>query len=133
REAFSGARRFEEFHTALDIPRAVLASRLERLCDEGLLDKVEYQAHPPRSEYRLTQKGREFWSVLAAMWRWGSDWLWTDGDRAPVVLMDRESGEVVVPSVVDERTGVPIDVRDVRVGRDPAAQPSSDPGRVTRS
>ena len=67
------------------------------------------------------------------MWRWGSDWLWTDGDEPPVVLKDRASGEVVVPSVVDECTGTPIDVRDVRVGRNPAAPPATGSGRVTRS
>ncbi len=124
REAFAGARRFEEFQTALDAPRAVLTARLRRLCEEGLLDKVEYQAHPPRYEYRLTDKGRDFWAVLAAMWRWGSDWLWADDEQPPVVLKDRTTGDVVVPSVVDERTGVPIDVREVRVGRNPAASPA---------
>ncbi len=117
REAFLGARRFEEFQTALDAPRAVLAARLKRLCDEGLLDRVEYQPNPPRFEYRLTAKGRELWGVLAAMWRWGSDWSWPEGDVPPVVLRDRETGRVVRPVVVDERTGERLDVRALRVER----------------
>lgn len=121
REALSGVRRFEEFRDRLGVPRAVLTARLKRLCDEGLLERVAYEEHPPRHEYRLTEKGREFWGVLAAMWRWGSDWMWPSGEPPPVVLEDRDSGEVVRPLVVDERTGRPLDVRAVRVGRNPAS------------
>ena len=116
REAFSGRRRFDEFQEALDVPRAVLAARLKRLCDEGLLERSAYQQAPVRYEYRLTEKGRAFWDVLAAMWRWGSDWLFDD-DGPPVQLVDRASGERVLPRVVDERTGAPLDVRTLRVSR----------------
>jgi DNA-binding HxlR family transcriptional regulator len=119
REAFTGARRFEDFRERLDVPRAVLTARLNRLVEEGMLERVEYQQHPPRHEYRLTRKGAEFWGVLAAMWRWGSDWLWPDGAEPPVVLKDRETGDVVVPLVVDQATGEPLDVRKLRTGRNP--------------
>ena len=116
RELFAGRRRFDAIQESLKIPRAVLAARLDRLVTEGMVTKVEYEQHPPRYEYRLTQKGREFWSVLAAMWRWGEDWLWDD-DGPQVVLKDRETGRVVRPLVVDEETGEPIDVRTLRMGR----------------
>ncbi len=118
REAFFGRRKFEEFQSSLGIPRAVLAARLDRLVDEAMLVRLQYQDHPPRDEYRLTEKGRAFWEVLAAMWRWGSDWLW-DEAGPPVVLKDRTTGSVVRPRVVDERTGEPVDLRRVRVGRSP--------------
>ena len=49
REAFFGRRRFDEFQSALDVPRAVLTARLNRLCDEGMLQRVAYQDHPPRA------------------------------------------------------------------------------------
>lgn len=114
RQAFAGTRRFGDFAAQLDIPRAVLTARLARLVDEGLLERVEYQSKPVRYEYRLTQKGREFWNVLAAMWRWGSDWMWDDGVPA-LVLQDRGTGRVVNPVVVDEATGQPLDVATLRV------------------
>lgn len=114
REAFFGRRRFEEFQEALDISRAVLAQRLGRLVDEGLLAKELYEEHPPRYEYRLTDKGRAFFDVLAAMWRWGSDWLWPRG-APPVDLVDVDSGKTVRPLVVDERTGEPIDPGQLRL------------------
>jgi DNA-binding HxlR family transcriptional regulator len=115
RNAFAGQRRFEEFQESLGMSRAVLTRRLQRLVDEGILAKHLYQEHPPRYEYRLTRKGREFWGVLAAMWRWGEDWLW-EGEEMPVRLIDRDSGEEVRPLVVDENSGKPMDVRRLRIG-----------------
>jgi DNA-binding HxlR family transcriptional regulator len=115
REAFRGCRRFEEFQKALSLSRGVLAQRLARLVDEGLLEKRLYEERPPRYEYVLTEKGRDFYAVLAAMWRWGSDWLWEDDGAPPLELYDRDSGRPIRPQVVDERTGEPIDVRRVRI------------------
>ena len=121
REAFLGRRRFEEFQRALGVPRAVLAKRLVRLVDDGLMTKRPYAERPVRHEYRLTDKGRAFWDVLAAMWRWGSDWLWDD-KGAPVMLIDHETGHEVRPVVVDEHTGKRLDVRRLRVSRAGAAR-----------
>ena len=83
RELFTGRRRFDGIQESLGIPRAVLAQRLDRLVAEGMVRKVAYEERPPRYEYRLTDKGREFWGVLAAMWRWGSDWMWEDDPARP--------------------------------------------------
>jgi len=91
REALSGVCRFGDFVARLDVPKAVLTARLNRLVEEGMLDKVEYQSNPVRYEYQLTEKGSAFGDVLAAMWRWGNDWMWSDGE-APVALKDRETG-----------------------------------------
>ena len=122
REAFAGKRRFEDFQRGLDVPRAVLAKRLARLVDEGLMVKQVYAERPVRYEYRLTDKGRAFWDVLAAMFRWGSDWLW-DEKGPPVMLVDHESGAEVRPVVVDEHTGKRLDVRRLRVARARRANP----------
>ena len=116
REAFLGRRRFDDFQRALDLSRGVLAQRLHRLVEEGLLEKRLYQQRPPRHEYVLTEKGRAFYPVLAAMWRFGSDWLWEEGIDPPLELYDSKTGHPILPRVVDESTGIPIDVRRVRVG-----------------
>lgn len=120
REAFSGCRRFDQFAGSLGIPRAVLADRLDRLVREGVLRRVAYEEHPPRFEYRLTDKGRALWDVLAAMWRFGVDWQWRDDQDGhnggpPLQLVDRQSGAQIVPVVVDERTGERLDVRRIRL------------------
>ena len=115
REAFAGRRRFDEFQRALGVSRGVLSERLAHLVDQGLLVKRAYEERPPRSEYVLTDKGRDFYPVLAAMWRFGEDWLWPEGEETPLGLVDRDTGEAVSPRVVDEVTGEPIDVRKIRL------------------
>ena len=71
RDAFLGLRRFDDFQADLGIARNVLQARLERLIEQGLLRRVQYQDRPPRFEYRLTAKGVELWPVLVALMKWG--------------------------------------------------------------
>ncbi len=116
REFLVGPRRFEQLQKRLEVSRATLTQRLERLVEEGMLEKREYQPHPPRFEYHMTAKGLAFWDVLAVMWRFGEDWLF--GEEGPMVaLKDRESGRRIKVAVVDEATGEPLDMRALRMGR----------------
>lgn len=117
REAFFGCRRFDQFQARLGVSRATLTQRLERLVEEGLLEKVGYQEHPPRYEYVLTTKGLAFWDVLAAMWRYGDDWLFPDEGGAPIRLTRLDDGETYNARVVDERTGDHLDHRSLKVRR----------------
>jgi DNA-binding HxlR family transcriptional regulator len=94
-----------------------LTARLDRLVDEGMLERTPYEERPPRYECHLTDKGRVLWDDLAAMWRWGEDWLWPDGGVPPVKLVDRESGADIRPVVVDEQTGERLDVRRTKIRR----------------
>jgi DNA-binding HxlR family transcriptional regulator len=117
REAFFGSRRFEQFQERLGVPRATLTERLARLVDEGLLTRTPYQEHPVRYEYRLTDKGRAFFDVLAAMWRFGEDWLFEPDDPIRIELADRTSGVRVEPRMIDATTGRPLDIRALTVRR----------------
>ena len=115
RNAFAGQRRFDQFQESLGVPRAILSRRLNRLVDEGLLRKQRYEERPPRYEYLLTDKGRAFWDVLAALWRFGEDWMWEQGQSPAVQLVDRETGRAIRPLVVDENTGQRLDLGRVRM------------------
>ena len=117
RATFLGARRFEQFQESLGIPRNVLAERLKTLVEEGVLEKRPYQEHPPRFEYRLTEKGMALYPVIITMMKWGDDWLDWPEDTPPVELRDRETGELVEPLLVDARTGLALDPRKVRARR----------------
>ena len=113
REAYYGVRRFDDFEAGLGIGRNILTTRLRRLVREGLMERRRYQDHPPRHEYRLTDKGRDFFPVLAAMVAWGDRWL----DRAkgaPVLLRHGLCGKVSHAEVVCSECGEPMSVRDVR-------------------
>src|SRR5690349_13400771 len=57
RDCFLRVRRFEDFQARLGIGRPILADRLEKLVERGVLAKVAYQERPLRCEYRLTPMG----------------------------------------------------------------------------
>ncbi len=75
RDAFYGVRRYNDFLTHLDIPRAVLAGRLTALVDAEVLERRPYQDTPVRHEYVLTERGRELWPALNALSHWGAEYL----------------------------------------------------------
>ena len=114
REAFYGRRRFDDMQRALGIGRNVLAERLRRLVEEGLLVREEYQDRPPRFEYRLTEKGEALLPVLAAMLEWGSAWL--EPKCAPSIsLRHRACGSRLRVSVVCAECHRPLEASDVDV------------------
>ena len=115
RELLLGRRRFAELEDALDISKGVLAQRLRRFEDEGVVQRRRYQEHPPRDEYLLTDKGRALWGVLAAMWQYGDDWLFDERPGAQLELVDKRSGEAVRPQMIDANTGAPLDLASTRV------------------
>lgn len=79
RDAFFGVRRFTDFARHLGIPRAVLTERLDRLVEEGVLERVPGPGR--RTEYALTPKGVELWPVLRAMAAWGDEHYSPAGPR----------------------------------------------------
>jgi DNA-binding HxlR family transcriptional regulator len=66
----SGAVRFGEFMQTLgSIPPATLTVRLGELEAAGILERRVVDTHPPRAEYRLTSRGTELRSLVAALVR----------------------------------------------------------------
>ena len=53
------------------IPTNILADRLRRMEQAGLIEAKPYQVRPVRYAYSLTDKGRGLDDVLAALARWG--------------------------------------------------------------
>jgi DNA-binding HxlR family transcriptional regulator len=75
RDVFRGVRRFDDLCGDLGVGRAVLADRLKRLVEAGVLTKSPYGERPVRYEYRLTEMGMELSPMLVALLRWGDRWL----------------------------------------------------------
>jgi DNA-binding HxlR family transcriptional regulator len=71
RDVFFGLRRFGDLQASLGVARNVLTERLNRLVDDGIVERVPYQEHPVRHEYHLTPKGYDLLPVLLSMMRWG--------------------------------------------------------------
>lgn len=85
RDVFRGVRRFDDLQADLGVGRAVLADRLRRLTDAGILHKVPYRERPVRHEYRLTEVGIELSPMLVALLRWGDRWF-GQGDPTAVLV-----------------------------------------------
>jgi DNA-binding HxlR family transcriptional regulator len=94
RDAFTGARRFEDYQQRLGIARNVLTDRLSRLVEDGILEKRLYQERPPRFEYRLTKKGLDLFPVLMSLLKWGDRHAPAENGPPMVVLHRGCGGEV---------------------------------------
>ncbi len=119
RDVFLGVTRFDDFQERLGISRNILNQRLNHLVETDVLEKVRYSDHPPRYDYRLTDKGRDLWPVLTAMRQWGDRYAAPDGPPLQVThkACGHISNAVFVCSVCGER----LQARDVRAAAGPGA------------
>ena len=103
RDAFHGLTQFDQFQKSLGIAPNMLARRLNALVEGGLLRRRRYQEHPPRDEYVLTERGRDFRPVLWALLAWGNRHFAPEGPS--VMVVDADTGKPAEPVVVDRLSG----------------------------
>lgn len=119
RDAFHGLTRFDQFQKSLGIAPNMLTRRLAALVEDGLLERRRYQEHPPREEYVLTARGRDFRPVLIALMAWGNKHLAPEGVAS--LLVDAETGAPADPVLVDRATGRELDEAGFTFAAGPAA------------
>lgn len=119
RDALHGLTRFDEFQKSLDIAPNMLTRRLQSLVDAGLLERRRYSEHPPRYEYVLTERGRDFRTVLVAFMAWGNRHFAPEGECVQVV--NSKTGEAAEPIVVDRTTGERLDSSNFTISAGPGA------------
>ena len=119
RDAGQGLTRFDQFEKSLGVAPNILTKRLAALVENGLLEKRAYSARPPRYEYVMTDLGRDFGSVLAAMQAFGNRHFAVEGIAGQ--LVDRETGRAAEPMLVDRVSGKPITPEHFTYGAGPAA------------
>jgi len=103
RDAFHGLTRFDQFQKSLDIAPNMLTRRLNGLVEAGLLERRRYSERPPRDEYVLTPRGRDFRPVLWALIGWGNKHFAPEGPS--VVVVEAATGAVADPILVDRISG----------------------------
>lgn len=99
RAAFNGLHHFEEFQSELGIARNILANRLSRLVDHGILTRTAIAEDRRKIHYQLTEKGMALLPTMLALRQWGERW---------------ETGYIATPILVDARDRRPIAPIDVR-------------------
>src|SRR5918992_4521806 len=92
-----GLRRFDQLQESLGIARNVLTDRLNRLVEEGILERVRYSERPERYEYRLPDKGRDLSIPLTAPRQWGNTNV---GKKPPLLLRRKSDKKPVIAALV---------------------------------
>jgi DNA-binding HxlR family transcriptional regulator len=135
RDAFLGVRRFDDFQRTLGVARNVLADRLARLVDDGILEKHRYRQRPERYEYRLTEKGADLWPVLVSLMKWGDRHDPAEGGP-PMLVLHRGCGGELDERLRCVRCGAAVEARssEARPGPgSPPRAPSAGRGSASRS
>jgi DNA-binding HxlR family transcriptional regulator len=128
REAFYGARRFDEFVARTRLTEAAAAARLKELVEHGLLQRQPYQepGQRTRSEYLLTQSGHELLPAILALFNWGDAHLATADGGPPLSLSHADCGAPVVAAVrCADGHDVAVDEIEVASNRRRAARTST--------
>ncbi|GLK91474.1 winged helix-turn-helix transcriptional regulator [Pseudomonas turukhanskensis] len=118
RECFMGVRRFDDFEKRMGITRHVLAERLKRLTEHGVLMKSAYQQRPVREEYRLTEKGHDLYPAILALVNWGDRHM-SDDIGQPIRHVHKACGHEVHGVMVCSDCGEPLRARDMSLREAP--------------
>lgn len=114
REVMVGERRFDQIVRNTGASRDILAARLRKLVEAGVLDKRQYEEHPPRYEYVPTEAGRALQPILVNLMQWGDEYV-TDGP--PPSVWEHACGAELHPKTVCASCGEPIGrIRPLRLG-----------------
>nr|WP_295666263.1 helix-turn-helix domain-containing protein [Sphingomonas sp.] len=103
RGSFNGLHHFEEFQSELGIARNILANRLSRLVEHGILKRDALPEDRRKIEYRLTDKGDALLTTMLALRQWGE--RWETGFSASPVLVDKRDMRPIGPIQVQAWDG----------------------------
>jgi DNA-binding HxlR family transcriptional regulator len=113
RDVMNGNRRFGTLQRSLGVARNVLSARLQRLVEEGILERRAYQESPPRHEYFLSEKGLDLWPALVALQGWGDRHSSGPGGP-PMTIVHKECGGAVSDRGICESCGEVLHAPDAR-------------------
>ncbi|MEU0053144.1 helix-turn-helix domain-containing protein [Streptomyces sp. NPDC006309] len=111
REVCLGNGRFDQLVRNIGAPRDILATRLRRLVEAGILTKRLYSERPQRFEYRPTQAGLELEPVLMTLKEWGDRHV-RRGTGLPMAV-EHVCGNELVPVVTCQACGEPVRHEDL--------------------
>jgi DNA-binding MarR family transcriptional regulator len=104
----------------LGIARNILTTRLNKLCDKGILERTPIKEGAKRQEYKLTAMGRDLHTILIALTQWGDRWL-QNSEGAPVKFVERATGKEILDVAILSQDGREIKPRDLALIPGPGA------------
>jgi len=119
REAFLGTRHFNEFERELGIARNILADRLKKLVEAGLMERTASTTDRRAVEYRLSRSGKALFPVLIGLTQWASEYL-CEGEAA-IRFVERQTGRDIAPLSVLSADGHPLKLADIAMVAGPDA------------
>ena len=133
RDAFFGARRFSQFERSLGIAKNILSARLNMLIDEGIMERRD-SGEGGRTEYVLTDQGRDLQPILLSMTHWGDRYR-PDPQGERLVFVDREQGKPIQRMAVRSEDGRTLKPEEIRATPGPAfdADAAQAMGRLARN
>ncbi|MFP2681232.1 winged helix-turn-helix transcriptional regulator [Enterobacter ludwigii] len=114
RNAFDGMRRFGDFQRDLGVARNILADRLRKLVDAGILAMQGASDGTSYQEYVLTDKGESLFPIVVALRQWGEQHLFERGERHSL-LIDRRTGKPVPLMAPAAQDGTALKAQDTEV------------------
>jgi len=114
RNAFDGMRRFGDFQRDLGVARNILADRLRKLVDAGILAMQGASDGTSYQEYVLTDKGESLFPIVVALRQWGEQHLFESGERHSL-LIDRRTGKPVPLMAPAAQDGTALKAQDTEV------------------
>ena len=126
REVFNGHRRFGEMQRSLGVARNVLATRLQRLVDEDILERRPYSERPERYEYFLTEKGLDLWPLMISLMHWGDKYEPLPDGRPMIVVHKGECGGEIDDRRICTKCGKALSVREARAIEGPGIKAALD-------
>jgi DNA-binding HxlR family transcriptional regulator len=118
REMAYGVHRFDQIAAYTGASRDILANRLRKLEQRGIIERRQYSEHPPRYEYHLTPAGEDLLPVLRALRQWGDRWA----VEAPSILFRHHCGHQLQVDQVCHACGEVVRVEDLTVTKGKAGQ-----------
>lgn len=103
---FGGTTRFTDFQRSLGLARNILAARLDRFVEAGLMQRRPPAAGSQHHDYVLTDKGRDLQPVIIALTHWGDHWAAPDGP--PVLFRHAHCGGSVQQQTTCDQCGTPV-------------------------
>jgi DNA-binding HxlR family transcriptional regulator len=114
RDALLGRRRFGEFQKGLGLAKNILAQRLRKLVDQGILTMEPASDGSAYQDYVLTRKGRAIHPILVALRQWSEEFD-AHPEEIATVLVDREGGRPVRKLALYSQDGRLLEVGDTAV------------------